>query len=108
MTAASTLVTEDRAGQRREADDRQRAEPVEHAGGDVRAEHHAGAERGEDHGEHQDAGQRELQVLVRAAGDRAAEHVGEQDQVHDRLEPEPEEVLRVRPDLEHAAPGERQ
>ena len=102
------VVAEDRAGQRRRAGDRQGAEPVEHASGDVLAQHHAGAEGGERHRQHHDARQRVLQVLVRAPGELPAEHVGEQDQVHDRLQQQPEHVLRVRPDLEHAPPGQRE
>jgi predicted ATPase len=101
-------VAHDRAGQRCPAGDRQAAEPVEHPGRDVVVQHQAGAEGAEDHRHDQDPGHRRLEVLVRAAGDRAAEDVGEQHQEHDRLEAQAEQVLAVGPDLQHAAPGQRE
>jgi hypothetical protein len=90
-------VAEHRARQRRPPGDRQAAEPVEDAGGDVLVEHQPGAQSGEHHAEHQDAWQRELQVAVGAAGQGAAEHVREQHQVHDRLQAQAEQVLGIRP-----------
>ena len=57
---------------------------------------------------HDDAGQRELQVLAGRAGDRAAEHVREQQHEHDRLDAEVAQLPRVVPDLDERAPGQRQ
>jgi predicted ATPase/DNA-binding SARP family transcriptional activator len=102
-------VAEDGAAERRPAGDRQAAEPVEDPAGDVLVQHQPGAQGGEHHGHHEQARQLVLQVRVRAAmGDGPAEHVGEQHQEHDRLQAEPDHVLHVGPDLQHAAPGERE
>jgi predicted ATPase/DNA-binding SARP family transcriptional activator len=101
-------VAEDGAGQRCRTSDRQAAEPVEDSARDVLVEHQAGAQRREHHAQHQDPRQLELQVPVRASGDRAAEHVGEQHQEHDRVQAQPEHVLHVGPDLQDAAPGQRE
>src|SRR5205814_887656 len=56
---------------------------------------------------HDDPGQREHQVLVRRAGDRAAEHVREQQDEHHRLDAEVHQLQRVVLDLYQRPPGQR-
>ena len=72
---------------RREAGDREAAEAVEDALLDVAVEVHPDRDAAERDRLGEDAGEQELQVVVlRAAGDRAAEDVGEQRDEDDRLQ----------------------
>ena len=66
----------------------------------------AGGHGGEEGVLHDDAGQRELQVLARGAGDRPAEDVREEQHEHHRLDAQVEQLHRVVLDLHQAAPGQ--
>ena len=101
-------VRDHRADQRDRSTDRQRPEPVEDAlldvGVEVLAQRHPG---------HRDrlaeqAGQQELQVVLRGPADRAAEDVGEQHQEDDRLQGDVDQRLRRAPGLDQAALGQRE
>ncbi len=56
---------------------------------------------------HEDAGEQELDVVAGRPGERAAEHVREQQREHDRRDRHVEQLNRDVLDLEHAAPAER-
>ena len=103
-------VGDDGADQRRGPGDRQRPEPVEDALLDVGVEVLTPMrDAGHRDGLAEQARQQELQVvLLRAAGDRAAEDVGEQHQEDDRLQRDVDQRLGGAPDLDQAAPGQRQ
>ena len=99
-------VGRDPAGQRREPGHGQRTQPVQEPLVQVAAQPDAGVQRGEQRVLHDDAGQREHQVGVRRAGDGATEHVGEQQQEHDRLDAEVDQLGGVVLDLDQGAPGQ--
>ena len=99
-------VAEHGADERRGPRDRQAAEAVEDALLDVGVEIDADrdAAEGDRLGEH--AGEQELQVVVlRAAGDGAAEDVREQQDEDDRLERHVQQRLRVARDADQVALG---
>jgi predicted ATPase/DNA-binding SARP family transcriptional activator len=95
-----------RTDQRYGTADRQRSEPVEDALGDVGV--HVLPDGDAAHGDRlaEQPRQQELQVLVlRAAAERAAEHVGEQQQEDDRLQRDIEELLGRAEHLDRVALG---
>ena len=100
-------VGDDAAGQRGEPGDRQRPQAAEEALVQVGGEPGGGVQGGEQRVLDHDAGQQVLQVGVRRAADRAAEDVDEQQQEHDRLDAEVDQLERVVLDLHQRAPGER-
>ncbi len=67
---------------------------------------HAGIDRVERDGLHQDAGQEELQIGAGRAGERAAEDEGEEQREHDRRHHQIEQLLRHVLELQHRAPAE--
>ena len=101
-------VGDRRAGQRRDPGDRQRLEPVEDALVHVLAELDAGRHAGGQRGLGEDARDDDRQVVRHAAGDRAAEDVGEHRREQQRLDRDVEELLRVAAHLLRGPPGHGQ
>ena len=96
------------AGQRCEPGDRQRPQPVEEPLLQVGGQPGGRVQRGEQGVLHHDAWQGEHQVRLRRAPDGTAEDVREQQQEHQRLDAEVDQLGRVVLDLDQRAPGQRE
>ena len=101
-------VAEQRADQRRRPPDRQRAEAVDDALGQVGVQRDARVDGREQDRHDEDARAGVVQVLAGRAGDRAAEQVREHQHEHDRRDGHVEQLLGHVLDLQHRAPAERQ
>ena len=101
-------VAEQRADQRRRPPDRQRAEAVDDALGQVGVERDARVDGREQHRHHEDAGEDVVQVLAGRALDRTAEQVREHQDEHHRRDRHVQQLLGDVADLQHPAPAERE
>ncbi|HEX5296709.1 MAG TPA: hypothetical protein VFW50_06960 [Streptosporangiaceae bacterium] len=101
-------VADQRAEDRCWPPDGRGPEPVEYPGGEVRVEGDAAVDGDEHDGERERAGQQELQVTMRRAGQRTAEQVGEQQREQHRDAGDVAQLFRYVPDLEQGPPRERE
>ena len=105
-TQVADAVAEQGADERRGPPDRQRAEPVDDAAGQVGVQRDARVDRREDDAHRQHPGHQVVEVVAGRARDRPAEEVGEHEDEHDRRDRHVEQLLGDVPDLQHPAPAE--